>query len=114
MARQSIFEMNTALVYQALVTKALKKGKTKEDVDCLTSWLTGYDMTQIDLNVPYGVFFENAPCINEKAKNIKGKICGVQIEAIANPTMQKIRFLDKLVDELAKGKTVETIFKNLD
>lgn len=114
MGRQSIFEMNTATVYQALVNKAIKKGKTKEDVDCLTSWLTGYDMTHVDLNVPYGAFFENAPCMNEKSKNIKGKICGVQIEEIIDPTMQKIRFLDKLVDELARGKSVETILKNLD
>lgn len=114
MARQSVFEMNTANVYQALVNKAVKKGKTKEDVDRLTNWLTGYDMSQIDLNVPYGLFFDNAPYINEKTKNIKGKICGVQIEDITDPTMQKIRFLDKLVDELAKGKSVETIFENLD
>lgn len=114
MARKSIFEMNTAVVYQALVNKAIRKGKTKQDVDCLINWLTGYDMTQLDLDVPYGVFFENAPYINEKSKNIKGKICGVHIEDIANPTMQKIRFLDKLIDELAKGKSVEIICKNLD
>lgn len=114
MAKQSVFEMNTAVVYQALVNKAVKKGKTREDVDRLTNWLTGYDMSQMDLDVPYGLFFDNAPCINAKTKNIKGKICGVQIENITNPTMQKIRFLDKLVDELARGKTVEMILKNLD
>lgn len=114
MARQSVFEMDTAVVYQSLVNKVVRKGRTKEEVDYLIQWLTGYDISQMDLNIPYGKFFENAPCFNEKSKNITGKICGVQIDQIEDVTMQKIRFLDKLVDELSKGKSIELILKKLD
>lgn len=113
MARQMIYDMSTEFVYKALVNKALRKGRTKEEVDALIMWLTGHDMTQFDLTKSYREFFEQAPAMNEKASQIKGKICGVSIEAIADPLMKKIRWLDKLVDDLAKGKSVETIIMRL-
>ncbi len=109
MPRQSVFDMKVAKVYPLLVQKAERKGRTKAEVDEITAWLTGYDMETADLDITYRDFFDNAPAMNPRAELIKGTVCGVRVEEIEDPLMQKIRWLDKLVDELAKGKPVEKI-----
>ncbi|MBR2760852.1 MAG: DUF2200 domain-containing protein [Solobacterium sp.] len=111
MARKSIFEMKVSEVYPLLVRKAERRGRTKEEVDEIIAWLLGYDMEEADQTVSYGEFFENAPKLNPRASLIKGKVCGVDVEKIEDPLMQKIRWLDKLVDELAKGKPMEKILR---
>ena len=111
MARQSIFEMKFSKAYPLLVQKAEKKGRTKKEVDQIISWLTGYDMKTADTDVTYAEFFENAPAMNPRAALIKGSVCGVRVEEIEDPLLQKIRWLDKLVDELAKGKDLDKILR---
>ncbi len=111
MARQSVFDMKVSKVYPLLLQKVERKGRTKEELDEVISWLTGYDMASVDMEMTYGAFFENAPAMNPRASLIKGKICGVAVESIEDPLMQKIRWLDKLVDELAKGKSVEKVLR---
>ena len=111
MPRQSIFEMKVSRVYPLLVQKVERKGRTKDELDKVIAWLTGYDMEQVDQEMPYGVFFENAPMMNPKASLIRGKVCGVDVETIEDPLMQKVRWLDKLVDELAKGKPLDKILR---
>ena len=110
MPRQSVFDMKVSKVYPLLVAKAEKKGRTKAEVDEVTSWLTGYDMESANLDVSYAEFFNNAPAYT-RAELITGKICGIQVETIEDPLMKKIRQLDKLVDELAKGKPMEKILR---
>ena len=101
--------MPFSVVYTALVNKAEKKGRTRAEVDEITCWLTGYsDLNELD-GKSYGEFIAGAPSWNARAKLITGKICGVQVETIEDPMMKKVRQLDKLVDELAKGKTMEKI-----
>ena len=109
MPRQSVFDMKVSKVYPLLVAKAERKGRTKAEVDEVTAWLTGYDMKTADLDVTYAEFFNNAPAYNPRSELITGKICGVQVETIDDPLMKKVRQLDKLVDELAKGKPLEKI-----
>ena len=111
MPRQSVFEMKVSRVYPLLVAKAERKGRTKAEVDQVTAWLTGYDMENADLDVTYAEFFNNAPAMNPRAELIKGSVCGIKVEEIEDPLMQKIRWLDKLVDELAKGKPMEKILR---
>ena len=111
MARQSIFDMKVSKVYPLLVQKAERKGRTREEVDQITAWLTGYDMKTADMDVTYAEFFENAPAMNPRASLITGSVCGVKVQEINDPLMQKIRWLDKLVDELAKGKPMEKILR---
>lgn len=111
MPRTNVFDMKLSKVYPLLVAKAEKKGRTKEEVDQVTSWLTGYDMSAVDMEMTYGEFFSNAPCINPNAELITGKICGVRVEEIEDPIMQNIRRLDKLVDELAKGRPMEKVLR---
>ena len=111
MARKSIYEMKVSEVYPLLVKKAERKGRTKEEVDEIIAWLFGYDMENADQSVAYGAFFENAPKLNPRALLIRGKVCGVDVEKMEDPLMQKIRWLDKLVDELAKGKPMEKILR---
>ena len=104
-----------AKFYPLLVNKATRKGRTREEVDEIICWLTGYSPQQLEelLNQPttYGDFFRNAPAPNPARKLIKGSICGIRVEEIQEPLMQEIRYLDKLVDELAKGKTMEKILR---
>lgn len=111
-----VFKMAFAKVYQLLVQKAERKGRAKEEVDTVIYWLTGYDeqglQAQIDRGVDIETFFAEAPQINPNAKKIKGVICGVRVEEITDPLMQKIRWLDKLVDELAKGKSMEKVLRS--
>ncbi|MCR5795869.1 MAG: DUF2200 domain-containing protein [Solobacterium sp.] len=111
MVRQSIFDMKAAKVYPLLLNKAERKGRTKEELDEVIRWLTGWDMDEVDPEMSWGAFFENAPCMNPRAQLITGKVCGIAVESIEDPLMQKIRWLDKLVDELAKGRPLEKILR---
>ena len=115
MPRQSIFDMKFSNVFPLLIQKAERKSRTRAEVYEVTAWLTGYTSEQIDAalgsEITYGTFFTDAPSYNPHAELIKGKICGVQVETIDDPLMKKIRQLDKLVDELAKGKTMEKILR---
>ena len=115
MARRSAFDMRFQDVYSALIQKAERKGRTREEVKEVTAWLTGYSAEQIDAamnsDITYGSFFSDTPAYNPRSVLITGKICGIQVETIEDPLMKKIRQLDKLVDELAKGKPMEKIIK---
>ena len=111
MPRQNIFDMKVSKVYPLLLQKVERKGRTKEELDAVIAWLTGYDMETVDQQMTYGLFFENAPAMNPRAELIKGKVCGIAVESIEDPLMQKIRWLDKLVDELAKGKSLDKVLR---
>lgn len=115
MANEKIYSMAFNKVYPLLIAKAERKGRTKEEVFAVTQWLTGYTARQLEemltSDITYSQFFDNAPAINPNAQLIKGSICGVKIELIEEPLMKKIRWLDKLVDELAKGKAIEKIMR---
>jgi hypothetical protein len=115
MKEQKIFTMPFAVVYPLYIQKAKKKGRTKEEVDAIISWLTGYDQQelhkQIDKNIDFETFFSQAPLINQNASKITGLICGYRVEEIEDKLMQKIRYLDKLIDELAKGRSMEKILR---
>ena len=110
-----VFTISFASVYPLYVEKAEKKGRTKEEVDEVIAWLTGYRgkalQRVLDTKVDFETFFAQAPRMNPKAKLIKGVVCGVRVEEVPDPLMQKIRYLDKLVDELAKGKKMESILR---
>ena len=111
-----IFTMAFSKVYPMYIQKAEKKGRTKDEVDEIIFWLTGYDQQrlqeQIDKEVDFETFFAEAPQINPNANKITGVVCGVRVEKIDDPLMQKIRWLDKLIDELAKGKKMEKILRS--
>lgn len=117
MTNERVYKMAFSSVYPLLVQKAEKKGRAKEEVDTVTCWLTGYDgqglQAQIDKGVDFETFFAEAPQINPNADKITGVVCGVRVEEIEDPLMQKIRWLDKLVDELAKGKPMEKVLRNM-
>ena len=115
MPRIVVTEMAFAKLYSLLVAKAEKKGRTREEVDQVAAWLTGYTPEELvhleQSDVSYGDFFRNAPALNPNRTLITGKICGVRVEEIEDPLMRDIRYLDKLVDELAKGKAMEKILR---
>ena len=115
MSNEKVFAMDFAKVFPLLIAKAEKKGRTREEVYEVTCWLTGYTAQQInDLlqhSIPYGAFFENAPCLNENRRKITGSVCGIKLETIEDPLMLELRYLDKLVDELAKGKPMDKILR---
>lgn len=115
MKNQRIFTMPFARVYPLYIQKAEKKGRTKEEVDAIIRWLTGYTPSalkkQIEKAVDFETFFAEAPQLNPNASKITGMICGYRVEEIEDKLMQKIRYLDKLIDELAKGKAMETILR---
>ncbi|MCB8984507.1 MAG: DUF2200 domain-containing protein [Ardenticatenaceae bacterium] len=115
MAKHRIFTMAFAGVYPLYVQKAERKNRTKEEVDQIIYWLTGYDeaglQAQIEQENDFETFFEQAPALHPNRTLIKGVVCGVRVEEIEDPLMQKIRYLDKLVDELAKGKAIEKILR---
>jgi hypothetical protein len=110
-----IFTTSFGSVYPHYVTKAEKKGRTKDEVDEIITWLTGYSGEQvrraIDAKVDFEAFFAEAPQLNPNVGLIKGVVCGVRVEEVSDPLMQKIRYLDKLIDELAKGKKMEKILR---
>lgn len=110
-----IFTTSFASVYPLYVQKAEKKGRTREEVDTVITWLTGYDDAQlrqvIETKVDFETFFAQAPRMNPNALQITGVVCGVRVEEVDDPLMQKIRWLDKLVDELAKGKPMASILR---
>jgi len=110
-----VFAYKTAKIYSLLVQKAERKNRTKREVDQIICWLTGYTpaglQKQIRGDGELGAFLEDAPAFNPAAKLIKGKVCGVQVEEIADPLMRKVRYLDKLIDELAQGKAMEKILR---
>jgi hypothetical protein len=115
MGKPRIFTTSFSSVYPFYIQKAGKKAHTKEDVDAIICWLTGYNQQtlqqQIDKNIDFEAFFTQAPQINPNASKITGKICGYRVEEIEDKLMQKIRYLDKLIDELSKGKAMEKILR---
>lgn len=116
MTKHRIYTTSFRSVYPHYVTKAEKKGRTKEEVDEIVRWLTGYSQEQLEdqleKNTDFETFFEEAPQLHPSRKTIKGVICGVRVEDIEEPVMQEIRYLDKLIDELAKGKKMEKILRS--
>lgn len=113
MSGHRIFKTPFASVYPAYVEKARRKGRTQQEVDQLICWLTGYDAAgfaqQLELKTDFEQFFEQAPAMNPNRALITGVVCGIRVESVEDPLMQKIRQLDKLIDELAKGKAIEKI-----
>lgn len=116
MKKHRIYTMTVASVYPLYLTKVEKKGRTKEEVDQIFQWLTGYTQEAIDQQLlaetNFEDFFAQAPKLNANRSLIKGVICGVRIEEIEDPLMREIRYLDKLIDELAKGRKMEKILRS--
>lgn len=115
MTKHRIYTMSVASVYPHYVTKAERKGHTKAEVDEIIRWLTGYSQeeleAQLEKQTNFETFFAEAPQLNPSRALIKGVVCGVRVEDIEEPTVQEIRYLDKLIDELAKGKAMEKILR---
>jgi hypothetical protein len=116
MAGHRIFSISFSSVYPHYITKAEKKGRTKEEVDEIIRWLTGYSQDQLESILENGTdlqtFYNNAPAKNPARREIKGVICGIRVEEIEDPLMQEIRYLDKLIDELARGKSMDKILRS--
>ena len=115
MSQPKIYTMQFATVYPLYVAKAERKGRTHDEVDAIIRWLTGYDQAglqaQVAAETDLQSFFAQAPRLNPLRNKIKGVVCGVRVEAIEEETMREIRYLDKLIDELAKGKAMEKILR---
>jgi hypothetical protein len=115
MKKERVYALSFASIYPLYIKKAEAKGRTKEDVDIIIFWLTGYDkqtlQQQIDNKNDLETFFAQAPQLNPNVSKITGVICGYRVEEIEDKLMQKIRYLDKLIDELAKGKAMEKILR---
>jgi len=115
MAGHKIYSMPVSNVYPHYITKAEKKGRTKEEVDEIIRWLTGYSQVELDKqienNIDFENFFDEAPEMNPSRELIKGVICGVRVEEVEESLMQEIRYMDKMIDELAKGKKMEKILR---
>ncbi len=115
MDSEKVYQMSFGKIYPLLTGKAIRKGRTSEEVDQIITWLTGYGTEEIkravDSGICYGDFFRQAPALNSDRKLIRGTVCGVRVEEIEEPLMQEIRYLDKLVDELAKGKAMDKILR---
>lgn len=116
MIMHKIYSMGTKTIYQALVNKAERKNRSKEEVDEIIRWLTNYSQDEIDsrvdADIPYSQFFQEAPRLNPDRHLITGVVCGVRVEEIEEEMMQEIRYLDKLIDELAKGKAMDKILRS--
>ncbi len=116
MNKPKIFTMSFSSVYPNYITKAEKKNRTKEEVDEIICWLTGYSQNeleiQLDSETDFETFFANSPAPNPSRTLIKGVVCGVRVEEVEDPLMREIRYLDKLVDELAKGKSMDKILRS--
>lgn len=108
-----VFEMKFSKVFPLLVGKAVRKGRTADEVYAVTEWLTGYSRealeTLLEGDCSYGTFLDNAPRMNPRRLKVKGRVCGIKVEEIEDPRMRDLRILDKLVDDLAKGKALERI-----
>ncbi len=117
MAKHRVFGMKFASVYPLYVQKAERKNRTRKEVDLIICWLTGYDQAglqrQIEQENDFETFFAQAPRMHPNAALITGVVCGVRVEEIDDPLMQKIRYLDKLIDELAKGKAMDRILRQV-
>ena len=115
MEKPKIFAMPFARIYPLYIAKVERKGRTKEEVDQIIFWLTGYDepglRKQLELGTTVESFFKEAPCMNPNMALIKGVVCGVRVEEVEDETMRQIRYMDKLIDELAKGKAMEKILR---
>lgn len=115
MNNEKIYQMPLSKVYPLLVNKAIRKGRTQAEADEIIRWLTGYTQEELEelLKSPttYGDFFRNAPAPHPNRTMIRGSICGIKVEEIQEPLMREIRYLDKLIDELAKGKAMEKILR---
>ena len=115
MKPERVFKMSVASVYPHYIAKAEKKGRTRAEVDEIFRWLTGYSQAQLeaelDARTDFENFFGRAPALNPARDQIKGLICGIRVEEIEDPLMREIRYLDKLIDELAKGKKMEKILR---
>lgn len=115
MSEHKVFKMKFSSVYPMYVQKAERKNRTKKEVDNIICWLTGYTQAglekQIKKEIDFETFFEQAPAMNPNCELIKGVVCGIRVEEIDDPLMQKIRYLDKLIDELAKGREMEKILR---
>lgn len=115
MTKHRVYAIPFASVYPLYIEKAQKKGRTKKEVDEIICWLTGYDRTGLELQIVQRTdlehFYHDAPHMNPHRKLITGVICGVRVEEIKEPLMQEIRYLDKLIDELARGKAMEKILR---
>ena len=113
--KHRIFTTSVASVYPYYIAKAEKKGRRKSEVDAIICWLTGYNQRELEQQLKdqkdFETFFQEAPKLNPSRTLIKGVVCGVRVEDIQEPTMREIRYLDKLVDELAKGKTMDKILR---
>jgi hypothetical protein len=116
MTKHRIYSIPVASVYPMYVTKVERKGRSKAELDQVICWLTGYELDELDARlqnaVDFETFFADAPALNPKRAEIKGMICGVRVEEIEEPTMREIRYLDKLVDELAKGRPMEKVLRS--
>ncbi|MCA9347611.1 DUF2200 domain-containing protein [Candidatus Saccharibacteria bacterium] len=114
-ASERIYSMSVESVYPHYVAKAERKGRTKQEVDEIITWLTGYQENDLKNILEKGInfedFFNKAPKMNPKRSEIKGVVCGVRVEDIEDPIMREVRYLDKLIDELAKGKAMEKILR---
>ncbi|XUX00245.1 MAG: DUF2200 domain-containing protein [Dehalogenimonas sp.] len=115
MAKHNLYAMPVANVYPHYIAKAERKGRTKAEVNEIIRWLTGYSQAELEAllenKIDFETFFAKAPHLNPSRTLIKGLICGIRVEDIEEPTMREIRYLDKLVDELAKGKAMEKILR---
>ena len=111
MAGKSVFEMPFEKVYQCLVQKAERKGRTQAEVDQVIKWLTGYVRIEALERLTYGEFLSSAPAWNTRAALITGSVCGIKVEEITDPMIRKMRQLDKLIDELAKGKPMQSVLR---
>lgn len=115
MEKNKLYTMKFSAVYPLYIQKAERKNRTKQEVDRIIFWLTGYDENglalQIQENAGFETFFEKAPCINPNYEKIKGTICGIRVENIEDPVIRLVRCLDKMIDELAKGKAMEKILR---
>jgi len=116
MAKHRIYGMSVASVHPHYVTKAEKKGRTREEVDTIIRWLTGYDQEELEEQLArktnFEDFFARAPRLNPARQQITGVICGIRVEEIEDPLMREVRYLDKLIDELARGKAMEKILRH--
>ncbi|NMA66376.1 MAG: DUF2200 domain-containing protein [Clostridiaceae bacterium] len=115
MTTNKIYKMSFSKVYPLYISKAEKKGRTKSEVDGIINWLTGYSQEELEAHLEnqtdFETFFEEASMLNPLRALIKGVVCGIRVENVEEPTMQNIRYLDKLIDELAKGKAMDKILR---